>query len=109
MLGSCPMAIQHPPPPAPRRRHPTPAPIRPPHPVPSPHPTPPPPQVLPHLNGKLTGMAFRVPTLDTSVVDLTVNLIKPAKVGLEFRVWGHDLGRGPHRQPGQARQGRFRV
>ena len=31
--------------------------------------------VLPHLNGKLTGMAFRVPTLDVSVVDLTVNLI----------------------------------
>jgi len=35
--------------------------------------------VLPHLNGKLTGMAFRVPTLDVSVVDLTVNLNKPAK------------------------------
>jgi glyceraldehyde 3-phosphate dehydrogenase len=35
--------------------------------------------VLPHLNGKLTGMAFRVPTLDVSVVDLTVNLDKPAK------------------------------
>jgi len=34
--------------------------------------------VLPHLNGKLTGMAFRVPTLDVSVVDLTVNLEKPA-------------------------------
>eukprot|EP00887_Chlorella_sp_A99_P000064 scaffold16.g64.t1 len=34
--------------------------------------------VLPHLNGKLTGMAFRVPTLDVSVVDLTVNLNKPA-------------------------------
>jgi glyceraldehyde 3-phosphate dehydrogenase len=36
-------------------------------------------KVLPHLNGKLTGMAFRVPTLDVSVVDLTVNLEKPAK------------------------------
>ena len=35
--------------------------------------------VLPHLNGKLTGMAFRVPTLDVSVVDLTINLNKPAK------------------------------
>ncbi|KAI3425155.1 hypothetical protein D9Q98_008926 [Chlorella vulgaris] len=35
--------------------------------------------VLPHLNGKLTGMAFRVPTLDVSVVDLTLNLDKPAK------------------------------
>jgi glyceraldehyde 3-phosphate dehydrogenase len=30
--------------------------------------------VLPELKGKLTGMAFRVPTLDVSVVDLTVNL-----------------------------------
>ena len=35
--------------------------------------------VLPELNGKLTGMAMRVPTLDVSVVDLTVNLAKPAK------------------------------
>jgi glyceraldehyde 3-phosphate dehydrogenase len=35
-------------------------------------------KVLPHLNGKLTGMAFRVPTLDVSVVDLTVNLERPA-------------------------------
>ena len=34
--------------------------------------------VIPELNGKLTGMAFRVPTLDVSVVDLTVNLAKPA-------------------------------
>ena len=30
------------------------------------------------LNGKLTGMSFRVPTLDVSVVDLTANLAKPA-------------------------------
>ena len=35
-------------------------------------------QVIPELNGKLTGMAMRVPTLDVSVVDLTVNLEKPA-------------------------------
>ena len=35
-------------------------------------------KVIPELNGKLTGMAFRVPTLDVSVVDLTVNLEKPA-------------------------------
>jgi len=35
-------------------------------------------KVIPSLNGKLTGMAFRVPTLDVSVVDLTVNLAKPA-------------------------------
>ncbi|MCM2679466.1 type I glyceraldehyde-3-phosphate dehydrogenase [Echinimonas agarilytica] len=34
--------------------------------------------VIPELNGKLTGMAFRVPTPDVSVVDLTVNLDKPA-------------------------------
>lgn len=32
--------------------------------------------MLPELNGKLTGMAFRVPTLDVSVVDLTVNTVK---------------------------------
>lgn len=35
-------------------------------------------KVLPALNGKLTGMAFRVPTSDVSVVDLTVELSKPA-------------------------------
>jgi len=34
--------------------------------------------VIPELNGKLTGMAFRVPTPDVSVVDLTVNLARPA-------------------------------
>lgn len=34
--------------------------------------------VIPALKGKLTGMAFRVPTPDVSVVDLTVNLAKPA-------------------------------
>ncbi len=34
--------------------------------------------VIPELKGKLTGMAFRVPTLDVSVVDLTVNLEKAA-------------------------------
>ena len=33
-------------------------------------------KVLPELNGKLTGMAFRVPTADVSVVDLTVRLAK---------------------------------
>jgi len=36
-------------------------------------------KVIPSLNGKLTGMAFRVPTPDVSVVDLTVILDKPAK------------------------------
>jgi glyceraldehyde 3-phosphate dehydrogenase len=35
-------------------------------------------KVIPALNGKLTGMAFRVPTPDVSVVDLTVNLERPA-------------------------------
>ncbi len=35
-------------------------------------------KVIPALNGKLTGMSYRVPTLDVSVVDLTVNLAKPA-------------------------------
>ena len=34
--------------------------------------------VLPDLKGKLTGMSFRVPTSDVSVVDLTVELEKPA-------------------------------
>jgi len=36
-------------------------------------------KVIPALNGKLTGMAFRVPTVDVSVVDLTVRLSKAAK------------------------------
>ena len=36
-------------------------------------------KVIPALNGKLTGMAFRVPTANVSVVDLTVRLEKPAK------------------------------
>ena len=35
-------------------------------------------RVIPSLKGKMTGMAFRVPTADVSVVDLTVNLEKPA-------------------------------
>jgi glyceraldehyde 3-phosphate dehydrogenase len=35
-------------------------------------------KVIPELNGKLTGMAFRVPTANVSVVDLTVNLETPA-------------------------------
>ncbi len=36
-------------------------------------------KVIPELNGKLTGMAFRVPVSDVSVVDLTCRLAKPAK------------------------------
>merc|ERR1719474_2407720 len=35
-------------------------------------------KVIPELNGKLTGMAFRVPTPNVSVVDLTCRLAKPA-------------------------------
>jgi glyceraldehyde 3-phosphate dehydrogenase len=35
-------------------------------------------KIIPELNGKLTGMAFRVPTPNVSVVDLTVNLENPA-------------------------------
>lgn len=35
-------------------------------------------KVIPSLSGKLTGMAFRVPTANVSVVDLTVNIIEPA-------------------------------
>lgn len=35
-------------------------------------------KVIPELNGKLTGMSLRVPTLDVSVVDLTASLEKPA-------------------------------
>ena len=35
-------------------------------------------KVIPELNGKLTGMSFRVPTIDVSVVDLTCRLSKPA-------------------------------
>jgi len=35
-------------------------------------------KVLPELNGKLTGMSFRVPTVDVSVVDLTIRIEKAA-------------------------------
>ena len=38
-------------------------------------------KVIPELNGKLTGMSFRVPTLDVSVVDLTVELEKSTCYG----------------------------
>lgn len=37
-------------------------------------------KVIPEMNGKLTGMAFRVPTPDVSVVDLTCRLAKPGKM-----------------------------
>ena len=35
-------------------------------------------EIIPELRGKITGMSFRVPTIDVSVVDLTIKLIKPA-------------------------------
>ena len=41
--------------------------------------------VIPELNKKLTGMAFRVPTSDVSVVDLTVELVKPATLRGDLR------------------------
>merc|ERR1712166_1510399 len=37
-------------------------------------------KVIPDLNGKLTGMAFRVPTPDVSVVDLTIRIEKGASM-----------------------------
>jgi len=37
-------------------------------------------KVIPEMNGKLTGMAFRVPTPDVSVVDLTCRIAKPASM-----------------------------
>ena len=37
-------------------------------------------KVIPELNGKLTGMAFRVPTVDVSVVDLTVKTKKATSI-----------------------------
>ena len=36
-------------------------------------------KVIPELNGKLTGMSFRIPTANVSVVDLTARIQKPAK------------------------------
>ncbi|WP_055669877.1 type I glyceraldehyde-3-phosphate dehydrogenase [Desnuesiella massiliensis] len=35
-------------------------------------------KIIPELKGKITGMSFRVPTIDVSVVDLTVKLVNPA-------------------------------
>jgi hypothetical protein len=61
--------------------------------------------VIPELNKKLTGMAFRVPTSDVSVVDLTVELNKEAAYGHlrrhEGRVGRRDEGRARlHRREG---------
>ncbi len=58
-------------------------------------------KVIPQLNGKLTGMAFRVPTADVSVVDLTCRLEKPAtyeqikavmKAASESKEWAGIIG-----------------
>jgi len=51
-------------------------------------------RVIPELNSKLTGMAFRVPTADVSVIDLTVNLARPAsyeaiKAAVRMAAEGH--------------------
>ncbi len=46
-------------------------------------------KVIPSLNGKLTGMAFRVPTMDVSAVDLTVNIKKGASYEEICRVMKH--------------------
>ena len=51
-------------------------------------------KVIPELNGKLTGMAFRVPTADVSVVDLTVRLEKPATMD-EIRAAYKEAAAGP--------------
>jgi len=53
--------------------------------------------VIPALNGKLTGMSFRVPTSDVSVVDLTVQLQRPADYA--------DICREMHAQSQGALQG----
>lgn len=46
-------------------------------------------KVIPQLNGKLTGMSFRVPTIDVSVVDLTCNLAKPTTMEEICKVMKH--------------------
>ncbi len=46
-------------------------------------------KVIPELNGKLTGMSFRVPTIDVSVVDLTCNLAKQTTMEEICKVMKH--------------------
>jgi glyceraldehyde-3-phosphate dehydrogenase/erythrose-4-phosphate dehydrogenase len=50
--------------------------------------------VIPSLNGKLTGMAFRVPTMDVSVVDLTCRLATPASYD-EIKAAVREAAEGP--------------
>ncbi len=57
-------------------------------------------KVIPELNKKLTGMSFRIPTSDVSVVDLTVELVKPATYERDLR---RDESRG--RRPDEGRAG----
>ncbi|KAG9285396.1 hypothetical protein G9A89_010871 [Geosiphon pyriformis] len=52
-------------------------------------------QVIPSLKGKLTGMAFRVPTPDVSVVDLTVRLEKPAANYDEIKAYIKEISKTP--------------
>ncbi len=56
--------------------------------------------VIPELNKKLTGMSFRVPTSDVSVIDLTVELVKEASYAGDLR---RDEGAVPGRDEGRAR------
>ena len=51
-------------------------------------------KVIPDLNGKLTGMSFRVPTVNVSVVDLTCRLAKPAKYD-EIKAAIREASEGP--------------
>merc|ERR1712071_364043 len=51
-------------------------------------------KVIPELNGKLTGMAFRVPVHDVSVVDLTVRLVKEASYD-EIKAAVKEASEGP--------------
>ena len=49
-------------------------------------------KVIPELNGKLTGMSFRIPAADASIVDLTVRLKKPAKYDEIGKYVGDEVG-----------------
>ncbi|TCD68540.1 hypothetical protein EIP91_010465 [Steccherinum ochraceum] len=53
-------------------------------------------KVIPSLNGKLTGLSFRVPTIDVSVVDLVVRLEKPASYD-EIKATVKAAAEGPYK------------